>query len=68
MERTSFCVKIIYKFFLKTHQQNLVFSLYSRGSFFLSTFSFWFSLYKNILSHNLKGGFRMHNLYTVNKI
>ena len=28
-----FCVKIIYKFFLKTHQQNLNFSLYYRGVF-----------------------------------
>ena len=34
MGRTSFCVKIIYKFFLKTHQQNLNFSPYYRGIFF----------------------------------
>lgn len=34
MGRTSFCVKIIYKFFLKTHQQNRVFSLYYRVVFF----------------------------------
>ena len=34
MGRTSFCVKIIYKFFLKTHQQNLNFSPYYRGVFF----------------------------------
>lgn len=41
-----FCVKIICKFFLKTPEQNGDFPLYSRGSFFLSTFSFWFSLSK----------------------
>ena len=29
-------MKIIYKFFLKTHQQNLNFSLYYRGVFFYS--------------------------------
>ena len=29
-----FCVKIICKFFLKTHQQNLIFSPYYRGVFF----------------------------------
>ena len=29
-----FLRKIIYKFFLKTHQQNLNFSLYYRGIFF----------------------------------
>ena len=34
MWRTSFCVKIIYKFFLKTYQQNLNFSPYYRGIFF----------------------------------
>mgnify|MGYP007022584263 FL=1 len=34
MGRASFCVKIIYKFFLKTHQQNLNFSLYYKGVFF----------------------------------
>ena len=34
MGRTSFLVKIIYKFFLKTHQQNLNFSPYYRGVFF----------------------------------
>ena len=91
MGRTSFCVKIICKFFLKTHQQNLNFSPYYRGFFFcydeikckqgVKTFEkhpnktgiflrivegvfwivffFWFSLYKNILSNNLEGGFRM---------
>lgn len=58
MWRTSFCVKIIYKFFLKTPEQNLNFSPYSRGGF-ERCFSFWFSLYKNILSNNFKGGFRM---------
>ena len=41
-----FCVKIIYKFFLKTHQHNLNFSPYSRGSFLNGVFSFWFSLGK----------------------
>ena len=73
--------------FLKTHQQNLIFSLYYRGVFFCygeikckqgvknfkkhpnkagnflriveGVFSFWFSFYKNILSNDLKGGFRM---------
>ena len=54
-----FCVKIIYKFFLKTPEQNGNFSPYSSGSFFEQCFSFWFSLYKNILSNNLEGGFRM---------
>ena len=34
MGRTSFCVKIIYKFFLKTHRQNLNFSPYYRVVFF----------------------------------
>lgn len=54
-----FCVKIICKFFLKTPEQNEDFSPYSSGSFFEQCFSFWFSLYKNILSNNFKGGFRM---------
>lgn len=57
--RGFFLRKKIYKFFLKTHQQNIHFSLYYRGSFFLSTFSFWLLLYRNILSNNFKGGFRM---------
>ena len=34
MGRTSFCVKIIYKFFLKTHQQNLSFFRIIEGCFF----------------------------------
>ena len=31
-------------------------------------FFFLFFTQQNILSNNLEGGFRMHNLYTVNKI
>ena len=34
MGRTSFCVKIIYKFFLKTHQQNRVLLRIIEGYFF----------------------------------
>lgn len=94
-----FCVKIIYKFFLKTHQQNLNFSLYYRGVFsygeikckqgvknfekhpnktgiflrivegiFWTVFFFLAFIQQNILSNNLEGGFRVRNLYTVNKI
>lgn len=44
---------------MKTPEQNGNFSPYSRGSFLNGVFSFWFSLYKNILSNNFKGGFRM---------
>lgn len=53
-----FCVKIIYKFFLKTHQQNVHFSLYYRGSFLNDVFFLVF-IRQNILSNNLEGGFRM---------
>ena len=53
-----FCVKIIYKFFLKTHQQNVHFCLYYRGSFLNDVFFLVF-IRQNILSNNLEGGFRM---------
>ena len=55
-----FLRKKIYKFFLKTPEQNDDFSPYSRGVFLMVFF--WFSLYKNILSNNLKGGFRMRKI------
>ena len=58
MGQTSFCVKTIYKFFLKTHQQNLIFSPYSRGSFLNCVFILVFTR-QNTLSNNLEGGFRM---------
>ena len=54
-----FCVKIIYKFFLKTHQQNVHFSLYYRGSFLNDVFFLVF-IRQNILSNNFKGGFHMN--------
>ena len=50
--------KKIYKFFLKTHQQNIHFSLYYRGSFLNDVFFLVFTQ-QNILSNNLEGGFRM---------
>ena len=54
-----FCVKIIYKYFLKTHQQNVHFSLYYRGSFLNDVFFLVF-IRQNILSNNFKGGFHMN--------
>ena len=56
--RGFFLRKKIYKFFLKTHQQNIHFSLYYRGSFLNDVFFLVF-IRQNILSNNLEGGFRM---------
>ena len=56
--RGFFLRKKIYKFFLKTHQQTLHFSLYYRGSFLNDVFFLVF-IRQNILSNNLEGGFRM---------
>ncbi len=54
-----FLRKKIYKFFLKTHQQNIYFSLYYRGSFLNDVFFLVF-IRQNILSNNLEGGFHMN--------
>lgn len=56
--RGFFLRKKIYKFFLKTHQQNIHFSLYYRGSFLNDVFFLVF-IRQNILSNNLEGGFHM---------
>lgn len=59
MGRTSFCVKIICKFFLKKTSTKLEFFSVQQRGFLNGVFLLVFTQ-QNILSNNLEGGFRMN--------